>query len=179
MFHPLAAERFARDLPGVKAIVLLRDPVERAYSAFAHEAARGCDDLPSFEAALEAEPERLRGQDEWLREHPTGRSYSHQHHGYIARGQYIDYLERLESHLGRDRIHVVDSSDFFADPAPIFEAVTSFLELPNAPLPAFAKHNSRDRSEMSEQLRARLTDHFTPYDERLAKWLGWTPGWRR
>ena len=37
MFHPLAAQRISRDLPGVKLLVLIRDPVERAYSAHAHE----------------------------------------------------------------------------------------------------------------------------------------------
>src|SRR5262249_6973540 len=31
MFHPLAPERIYRDLPGVKLLVLVRDPVERAY----------------------------------------------------------------------------------------------------------------------------------------------------
>src|SRR5262245_30067681 len=36
LWHPLAAERIAHDLPGVRVIVLLRDPVERAYSAHAH-----------------------------------------------------------------------------------------------------------------------------------------------
>ena len=36
MYHPQAAARIARDLPGTKLIVLVRDPVERAYSA------RGC-----------------------------------------------------------------------------------------------------------------------------------------
>ena len=41
MYHPHAAARIARDLPGVKLIVLVRDPVERAYSQHAHELARG------------------------------------------------------------------------------------------------------------------------------------------
>ena len=47
MFHPLAAERIARDLPGVKLIVLVRDPVERAYSQHAHELARGFETEPT------------------------------------------------------------------------------------------------------------------------------------
>ena len=50
MFHPLAAERIARDLPAVRLIVLLRDPVERAYSAHTHEVARGYDPEKSFDA---------------------------------------------------------------------------------------------------------------------------------
>src|SRR4051794_32568362 len=41
MFHPLAGRRIADDLPGARMIILLRDPVERAYSAYTHEAARG------------------------------------------------------------------------------------------------------------------------------------------
>ncbi|HEY1116916.1 MAG TPA: sulfotransferase domain-containing protein, partial [Acidimicrobiales bacterium] len=41
MFHPCAAERMARHLPQVRILAMLRDPVERAYSAWKHEKARG------------------------------------------------------------------------------------------------------------------------------------------
>ena len=51
LFHPLAAGRIARALPRVKVLILLRDPVERAYSAHAHELARGYETEP-FERAL-------------------------------------------------------------------------------------------------------------------------------
>ena len=34
LFHPLAAERLARDFPDVRIIVSLRDPVDRAYSHY-------------------------------------------------------------------------------------------------------------------------------------------------
>src|SRR4051794_26509489 len=54
LFHPLAARRMARDLPGVRIITLLRDPAERAYSAYVHEFARGYETEP-FERALEME----------------------------------------------------------------------------------------------------------------------------
>ena len=37
LFHPLAAERLARDFPGVRIIVNLRDPVDRAYSHYKEE----------------------------------------------------------------------------------------------------------------------------------------------
>src|SRR5690606_18962507 len=53
LFHPLAGERIAADLPGVKLLVLVRDPVERACSAHAHELARGFETEESFERALE------------------------------------------------------------------------------------------------------------------------------
>src|SRR5690606_1705482 len=115
MFHPLAAERFARDLDGVRVVVMLRDPVERAYSAFTHERARGFETAPDFETALALEEERLAGEVDRMRADPTYVSRHHQHNAYVARGRYVEQLERLEELLGRDRIHVVDSGDFFAD----------------------------------------------------------------
>jgi len=178
MFHPLAAERIARDLPGVRLLVLLRDPVERAYSGHAHEVAHGFE-TESFEAALELEPARLAGQAERIAADPGYFSYSHQHHSYVARGQYVDQLERLERHFGRDRLHVVDSGDFFTDPEAVYDGVLAFLDLPNKGYPAFMRRNARPRSPMPDSVRKALEEHYRPYDERLTAWLGHEPSWRR
>jgi hypothetical protein len=177
--HPLAGERIARDLPGVQLIVLLRDPVERAYSAHAHELARGFETEASFERALALEEERLAGEEQKIIENPSYHSHSHQHHAYLDRGRYIDYLERLEKRFGRDRLHVVDSHEFFATPEPVYDDVVSFLGLPHMGRPPFKRHNARERSPLPKGLRARLMDHFEPYDARLADWLGRPPSWRR
>jgi len=177
MFHPLAADRIARDLPGVKVIVLLRDPVERAYSAHAHELARGFE-TEDFDTALALEDERLAGEADRILVDPRYNSHSLQHHGYLQRGRYAEHLERLESILGRDRMHVVDSHRFFSEPEPVYDDVLRFLGLPHTGYPAFERHNARPRSPMDEALRARLDEHFAPYDERLAGWLGRPVSWR-
>ena len=177
MFHPLAAERIAADLPDVKVIILLRDPVERAYSAHAHELARGFEDQ-DFETALSLEESRLAGEAERLVADPAYYSHSHQHHGYLQRGRYIEHLERLEKVFGRDRMHVVDSQRFFTEPEPVYDDVLTFLGLPNSGYPTFERHNARPRSPMDPALRARLEEHFAPYDERLVAWLGHPVSWR-
>jgi hypothetical protein len=177
MFHPLAAERIKADLPDVKVIVLLRDPVERAYSAHAHELARGYE-TEDFETALALEDSRLEGEVEKILADPTYVSHSHQHHGYLQRGRYIEHLERLEEIFGRDRMHVVDSHEFFSDPEPVYDDVLRFLGLRHTGYPAFEQHNARPRSPMPEELRQQLLDHFAPYDEKLAAWLGHPVSWR-
>ncbi|MBV2362035.1 sulfotransferase domain-containing protein [Streptomonospora nanhaiensis] len=177
LFHPLAAERLARDLPGVKVIVMLRDPVERAYSAHSHELARGFETEP-FERALELEEERLRGEEDRLRRDPTAYSHSHQHHAYLARGRYAEQLRRLEKAVGRDRMHVIDSEAFFTAPAATFAAVEHFLGIGHHDRVRFGRHNARSRSAMPEDLRARLADHFAEADRELADWWGRTPAWR-
>ncbi len=177
MFHPLAAKRISRDLPGVKLLVLVRDPVERAYSAHAHELARGFETEP-FERAVELEEKRLAGEADRIISQPGYLSHSHQHQAYVTRGHYDDQLERLQELFGRDRLHVVDSGRFFSDPEPVYDEVLNFLGLRKRGYPVFERHNARPRSPMPETLRAQLTEHFQPHDECLARWLGRPPSWR-
>lgn len=177
MFHPLAPARIAADLPEVRVLVLLRDPVERAYSAHAHELARGFETLP-FEQALEAEPDRVRGERARMLAEPGYASDHWQHHAYVTRGEYVDQLLTLEAALGRQRVLVLDSGDFFAEPAPVFAQVAEFLGLASSDRIVFAQHNARTRSPLPVVVRRRLEQHFLPYDERLTTWWG-TPSWRR
>jgi hypothetical protein len=177
MFHPLAAQRISADLPGIKLLVLVRDPVERAYSAHAHELARGFETEP-FERALELEDERLAGQAERIVSEPGYQSHSHQHHAYLTRGRYAEQIERLDKLFGPERVHVVDSGRFFADPEPVYDGVLQFLGLRQRGYPVFERHNARARSAMPETLRSTLNAHFLPWDERLADRLGQPPSWR-
>jgi len=179
MFDPHVPERIARDLPGVKLLVLVRDPVERAYSAHAHQTGYG-DETEPFERALELEDARLAAEADRLAADPSyAPRSSYDHHSYRTRGHYADQLERLERLFGRERFLVIDSGDFFADPGPGYDRVLGFLGLPRRGQPVFRPTNARLRSPMPETVRAALEEHFRPYDERLTAWLGHEPSWRR
>jgi len=179
MHHPLAPERIAADLPGVKLLALLRDPVERAYSAHKHELARGFETEPSFERALALEPERLAGEVERIKAEPGYVSHGHRHHSYLDRGHYADQLQVLFDRFGRDRVHVAFAEDFFTEPEPCFDAVVDFLDLPRWRPATFERHNARPGSPLAPELHDRLTEHFAPHDERLAALLGEVLPWRR
>lgn len=124
-FHPHAAERMARDLPDLRLLFLLRDPVQRAWSHYRYEVARGYEDL-SFAEALRSEPGRLSQPD------PVRRGFSHQHHSYVARGQYGAALTRLLRSYPRESVLVLDSADLFARPAETMAQVLGHVGL--APL---------------------------------------------
>jgi hypothetical protein len=179
MHHPLAPERIAADLPGVKLLALLRDPVERAYSAHKHELARGFETEASFERALDLEPERLAGEVERIRAEPGYLSHSHRHHSYLDRGRYAEQLEALFTLFGRDRVHVTYAEKFFTEPEPCFDAIVDFLGLPRWRPAEFERHNARPGSPLSPALQERLSGYFAPHDERLAALLGEVPPWRR
>ncbi len=179
MHHPVAPDRIAAAIPSVKIIVMIRDPVERAFSAYKHESARGFEDAGSFEQALELEAGRLEGEVERLRSDPRYISLSHRHQSYADRGRYAGQIRHLFELFGRDRVHVLFSEDFFATPESEYEKVLTFLGLPIVHAPAYEQHNARRSSRMNEYTRTKLTEHFDPFDQDLADLLGTTAAWRR
>ncbi|WP_202805792.1 sulfotransferase [Actinopolymorpha alba] len=178
LYHPLALPRIARDLPGVRLIVMLRDPVERAYSAYKHAVARGFE-TESFERAQELEPERLAGEEERLASDPSYQSHAHRHFAYVERGRYSEQLRRVFDLLGRDRVHVLESEEFFTKPEDSYAEALEFLGLPSWLPSSFDQHNARPSEPMPGSVRRRLEEHFQPYDEELTNLLGRTPTWRR
>jgi hypothetical protein len=176
MFHPCAPERMARHLPDVRVLAMLRDPVERAYSAWKHEHARGFE-TESFDRALDLEDERLEGQVEQMLADPDYQSYSHRHHAYLRRGQYAEQLMRLRQYFPPEQIHVIESEAFFERPESTYAGVLDFLELPSVFPPRFDRWNGRPSSPMPEETRARLQRHFRSHDRALAELLGREAAW--
>lgn len=178
MFHPMAASRMAADLPNLKVITMLRDPVERAYSAHRHALARGFETEP-FERAIDLEAERLDGEVERLIADPRYQSHSHRHQAYVTRGQYVEQLERLLEFFPHDQLLVVESENFFEQPDVEYRRILEFLGLPEIMPSAFDRYNARPRAPMSEATRDRLRHHYEQYDAALARLLGHEPAWRQ
>jgi hypothetical protein len=143
--------------------------------------ARAYESEQDFGAALTLEPARLHRQEERLALDPGYYSFAHQHHAYRARGEYARYLSVMAQHVGRERIHVVESERFFSEPEAVYDEVCGFLGLPvGLEHPAFDRHNARPRqADMDPGLRRDLSDYYRSHDEALAGWLGHTPVWRR
>lgn len=176
MFHPCAAERMACHLPDVRVLAMLRDPVERAYSAWKHESARGFE-TETFERALELEDERLAGEVHRIQSDPHYYSHAHRHHAYRGRGEYVVQLRRILDHFPADRVHTIDSETFFERPEDTYTGVLDFLDLPQVHPDTFDRWNGRPSSPMPDSTRAQLLDHFRGPDEALAGLLGRRPAW--
>jgi hypothetical protein len=178
MYHPLAAERIGRDLPGIKVLALVRDPIERAYSAYRHEFARGFE-TESFERALELEDERVQPELERMLADPTYQSASYRHHSYRRRGQYDEQLRRLADAVGREHLFVVESESFFTQPEVEYRRILEFLGLlPHVP-DRFDRWNARPGAEIAPGAERFLRASFRDHDEGLAEYLGHAPSWQR
>jgi hypothetical protein len=178
VFHPLAAERIAADLPGARLVVLLRDPVERAFSAHKQESGRGFE-TETFARALQLEDRRLDGEEERIRADPAYQSFHHQHHAYRRRGHYAEQLTALFDRVGRDRVFVVETDDLFATDGKAWAQLLDHLGLARWEPGALPRTNARPSGALDAGLRADLSAYFAPHDDTLADLLGYVPSWRR
>jgi len=176
VFHPLAPFRIRETIPDVKLLLMLRDPVERAYSHYQHEKARGFEDL-SFEEAIAREPERLAGERERIIADPTYLSFHHQHHSYLARGRYLEQLLVWRELFPPEQMMIIQTERFFTDPERGFAEVLAFLGLPPWRPPVFERYNARQYSSMRPDTRAWLQDYFRNLNEELEAYLGTNFGW--
>jgi hypothetical protein len=177
MAHPLALERIARDLPEVRILVVLRNPVDRAYSHFQHERALGREPLASFAEALDREPERLAGEAERIRAEPAYYSFAHQNFSYITRGYYAGQMERIFALFPRENVMVIASERLARQPEEAYAEVLEFLGLPGHSLRRFPRHSALHYPPMDTAVRARLQELFAPENERLFRLIEADYGW--
>jgi hypothetical protein len=172
LYHPLAAERLARDLPAAKLVVMLRNPIERAFSGFKHERACAFEEEESFEKALELEDARIAGEIEKMRDDPGYESYSHRHHSYRHRGQYAEQLERFFAFFPREQVHIVQSEAYYANPPREYQRLLTFLGLSPFEPDGFSQPKAHPSAPMNPATRQMLARHYWPHNERLAELLG-------
>jgi len=177
LVHPLVPQRVAQQLPEVKLVALLRNPVDRALSHYQHEVRGGRESL-SFAEAIEKEPERLAGEEERLRNEPHYYSFNHHRYSYTRRGLYIEQLRRWVQHFPRSQLMVLQSEWLFRDPAAAAAVVQEFLGLRPHRVKRYEPFlQGKYQREMPPELRTRLAAYFEPYNRELYRWLGEEYNW--
>lgn len=151
-YRRAALERLRAFSPEAQLVLLLRQPVERAHSAYWHARAHGREELPSFAAALAAEDERVRaGRVPW---HDTC---------YLRNGTYAGPLADAFAVFGRERVHVHLLEDLQARPLELVRALYGALGVDAGFRPDLERGANRARAARSPRL-ARLMGHV--FDSR-------------
>ena len=136
-----AAHRAIADvIPAVKAIAVVRDPVERAYSNWTHLWADGLEPEPDFLTACRLEAKRAAAG--WA---PFWR--------YVELGRYGEQLEDLHRCLPRSQVLVLRYRDLLDEPAGSLDAVCTFLGVRTGILTAIPPSNVGRWAEDSPQAR--------------------------
>jgi hypothetical protein len=176
IFHPTAPNRIAKVLPNVRLIALLRNPVDRAYSHYNHMVRVGREPLP-FEEAIEHETERLNGEEEKIIADPRYSTFNHLHYSYLARGRYIEQLQKWFAIFPREQMLILASEELYTSPAAAYRKAIEFLGLSAWEPDDFRVYKQGVYEEMPASTRKYLIDYYRPYNQKLNEFLNMSFDW--
>jgi hypothetical protein len=131
LFSPVAAERMYHDLPGVRLMVCLREPIERAFSAYLYLRKFGWT-RATFEEEIVANPSLL------------------------SRGRYFSHLKPYLERFGPERLLISRFDDLMEDPGKFAASVFRFLGVREVDLPDRLLHRTLPAGEARSVRVAKL-----------------------
>jgi Sulfotransferase domain len=162
LFHPPVPKRMAEVIPRVRLIVLLRNPVDRAYSQYHH-------DTRTMQVSKRTAPRTFE------------EAIEQQDSSYLSRGIYVDQLLRWFEYFSKEQMLILKSEDFFEHPVETLKVVLTFLDLPDWQPEASElqqrRHTGTYKQKMDPSTRRRLEAYFEPYNQRLYECLDVDFGW--
>lgn len=178
VWDPRVAPRVKSVAPDVKCVLLLRDPVKRAWSHYQERCENNTEPL-SFAQAIEAEDSRLDGELEKMGADPEYYSEAYDFYSYKQRGVYAPQIRHWLEHFPREQLLVIYAEDLYRDTAETFGQVCDFLGVPRAEMATTKGYNSMPGSkdkppqEVVEALRA----YYAPLQHEVEELVGRPAPW--
>lgn len=163
MYWDEAPHRIWEYNPYMKLIILLRNPIDRAYSHWNMQRSRNIDPL-SFWDAIQNEEERCR----------KAAPYKHRLYSYVDRGFYLSQLEKIWNIFPKENVLIMKSEYLKKQQIHALRDVCMFLGIDEFQKIEVKNVHSRSyQSKMSDQEKSYLKHIFRDEIHNLEKALGW------
>jgi hypothetical protein len=116
LYEPKAVQRIRHYVPDAKLIAILRNPIDRAFSAYLHVLREGREPAENFIQALDMEPSRI--QEKW----PIL-------YRYVDAGRYAAQLDRYFQTFRPGQLRVYLYDDLRANPVAVTQDCFRFLDI--------------------------------------------------
>ena len=168
--NPMVPCRMKAVIPDVKLIVILRNPIDRAYSHYYHMLRKSMETV-SFENAIKLEEARHAEEREQMINNPRIALAYYGYHSYLARSMYADQLEKWFRHYDRKKFLILDMKAFNETPQQTLDQVFRFLEVRPFQAANLRNLNVGNYKKMNKDTRKFLVEYFKPHNEKLYKLL--------
>ena len=169
--NPHAPKRVFELNPKMKLILLLRNPVDRAFSHYKRKWKNGSEKL-SFEEATDQENTRIEGEIEKMEKNENYFSRIYHSLSYIHAGLYVIHLKRWLKYFPMDQILILENEEFLRQTPKLYNETLQFLNLPEFNLLDYAKFQQSKPMEMEDQTREKLLNYCKPFNEELFSLIG-------
>ncbi|MFO0792245.1 MAG: sulfotransferase domain-containing protein [Pirellulales bacterium] len=171
---PSALRQMHQVLPKARVIVLLRDPVSRAFSHYQHRKTRHLESRSFADCVREEIRANEFPAQLGVALEPAAKPML----GYVSRGYYALQLELLLKVFPRNKVLVMDSAELFADTAAACKRVFDFMGLDEFDIELTKIYNrGYYKEKVDPQIAAQLREHYLPYDSLLGQVLDGSFSW--
>lgn len=174
IYYPHCASRIHQYNPQMKLILILRDPVKRAYSGW--NMFRNFKDSKMFVHLTEMRDFKTAVQDEIeLMQNPQ-LARKNIEMSYVRRGFYAIALDEYYKYFSQDSLLITEHDELNTDPVGVLDKIVEFLGLPPTTWDEamFKRYNvgRYEDNEAAKDVFATLGALYAPHNERLYAMLG-------
>ena len=170
VYNEDVAKKIKNYFPKTKLIIILRNPIDRAYSNY-HLGVRMGDEKRTFDQAVDDEMQKIAEYNEIEMDDYISQSY-------LGRGIYAKQLEIWLKYFPASVIKILESERFSNDTEKTMNEVFEFLDLPNHNIRNLKKKNVAEYPPMRTETRQKLCNFFSEYNEELYDMLKVRYDWR-
>lgn len=147
----------------MKLIIILRNPIKRAYSHWNMQRERGYETLSFLDAIAEEETRRRESLPN------QNRRFS-----YLDRGYYTDQIKRLRTYFPANQILLLKSETLKQDPKQILDQISIFLGIPiNDNFSKLDLHSRNYESPLDQKTHKILLDLYQYEIKEIEKLTSW------
>ncbi|MDB3956840.1 sulfotransferase domain-containing protein [Candidatus Nitrosopelagicus sp.] len=154
------AERILSDMPETKLIVILRNPVDRAYSNY-NLAVRENNEKLTFEEAIGEEIEFLSKN--------SFRETVDRFRSYLTKGMYVNQIKPWLDIFSREQLHFLSTEQMKNEPCETLDLVFKFLSIPSYDIKNLQERKLANYKQMNENTREQLIKYYKSYNEEFFK----------
>ncbi len=166
-----ARDRIQKLLPDVKLVLILRNPVDRAFSEY-NNVIRGKGVNFSFEEYIKSDLENIKNN-------PLNVVQCGKKNAIISRGIYFIQLKMWQELFPHDQIFILDTNELSQKPIKTMNDVFKFLELPGHNLQRKFQSKKFVYDKMNDDTRKKLIELYRPYNAKLYKIINRTLDWEK
>ena len=178
MEEELTAKNVYEVNPNQKIIVILRNPVDRAYSHY-HVNVKEKSEKRSFEDAIFEEMNRIKSERIIQNKNKNLRVFTPNNIHYLKKGFYALQLKSWFKIFPREQILVLSTEEFQEDQNLIYKKIFDFLNIPNMKIKSTEKMEKGNYIPMKDKTRTLLLDYFIQYNHELFELINSEFNWEK
>ena len=176
MEEELTAKNVYEVNPNQKIIVILRNPVDRAYSHY-HVNVKEKSEKRSFEDAIFEEMNRIKS--ERIIQNKNLRVFTPNNIHYLKKGFYALQLKSWFKIFPSEQILVLSTEEFQEDQNLIYKKIFDFLNIPNMKIKSTEKMEKGNYIHMKHDTRNLLLDYFRQCNHELFELINSEFDWKK